>query len=74
MYEEESKRNTNLRANYTNNNHIRSDNWVLGIVDLVYSVKNGNVPTQCNFEKPRAPKLNISAKHSIAKCDELFRL
>ena len=49
-------RNTMLTTIYSNNNHIYIDDWVFGIVDLVYSLKNEILPTQCNVGKPQARK------------------
>ena len=33
---------------------VSSDDWVFGIVDSVYLVRNENVSKQCNFTKPQA--------------------
>ena len=66
------KTNIKLTAISINNNHTHNDNWVVGIIDLVYSIRNENIPTQCNFRTSQTQKQNPFVKHSIVKCDELL--
>ena len=48
-----------LTAIYTNNNHIHSDDWVFGIVDSVYSVRNKNIPINVTSKNLRLINKNI---------------